>query len=108
VRFDGRPPAADGSVAASAPLSAWPLPYRGGALHLSFAIPTSGEATEVALLDLAGRHVRTLTHGAVESGRQVMAWDGRDDSGRNVPDGVYFLVTRTEGHESRLKLVVLR
>jgi flagellar basal-body rod modification protein FlgD len=62
----------------------------------------------VALLDLAGRRVRTLQKGTMEAGRQVLTWNGRDDAGRTVPNGVYFLTTRMGEQESRLKLVVLR
>jgi len=108
VQFGGRPADNGGQVAPARSLAAWPLPYKGGALNVSFVIPSRGGAAEVRMIDLAGRHVRTLTRGTAEAGRQVISWDGRDDAGRNVANGVYFLVSRTGGQESRLKLVVLR
>ena len=109
VQFGGRPAAGGGGELATArALTAWPLPYKGGALHVSFLIPARGGTAEVSLIDLAGRHVRTLAQGAAESGRQAITWDGRDEAGRNVANGVYFLITRAGGQESRLKLVVLR
>ncbi|MEQ1834287.1 MAG: FlgD immunoglobulin-like domain containing protein, partial [Candidatus Eisenbacteria bacterium] len=108
VQFGGKPADNGGQVAPARSLAAWPLPYKGGALNVSFVIPSRGGAAEVRMIDLAGRHVRTLTRGTAEAGRQVIAWDGRDDSGRNVANGVYFLVARTGGAESKLKLVVLR
>jgi flagellar basal-body rod modification protein FlgD len=95
-------------VAPARSLAAWPLLYKGGALSVSFVIPSRGGNAELSLLDLAGRHVRTLQRGALEAGRQVIAWDGRDDGGHPVANGVYFLVSRSGGQESRLKLVVLR
>jgi hypothetical protein len=107
VLFAGRPGEGDGAALAPS-LAAWPLPYRGGELHVSFTLPRGRDAGEVALLDLVGRRVRTLHPGAVASGRAIMAWDGRDEAGRDVPGGVYFLVSGTREHESRLKLVVLR
>lgn len=108
VQFGGRPADNGGQVAPARSLAAWPLPYKGGALNVSFVIPSRGGAAEVRMIDLAGRHIRTLQRGTLEAGRQVLTWDGRDDGGRNVANGVYFLVSRTNGQESRLKLVVLR
>jgi hypothetical protein len=108
VQFGGRPSGQSGSVATTRSLSAWPLPYKGGELNVSFVIPSRGGQAEVALLDLAGRRVRTLQKGTMEAGRQVLTWNGRDDAGRTVPNGVYFLTTRMGEQESRLKLVVLR
>ena len=108
VQFGGKPAGDVVPVAAARSLAAWPLPYKGGALNVSFVIPSTGAAAEVRMIDLAGRHVRTLARGSAEAGRQVLSWDGKDDSGRNVANGVYFLVSRTGGQESKLKLVVLR
>jgi hypothetical protein len=108
VQFGGRPAGGGGEVATARSLTAWPLPYKGGALSVSFVIPARGGAAELSLIDLAGRRVRTLQQGALEAGRQVIAWDGRDDAGRNVANGVYFLISRAGGQESKLKLVVLR
>jgi hypothetical protein len=107
VQFGGKP-SGGGGVLAARSLAAWPLPYKGGALNVSFVIPSRGGVAEVRMIDLAGRQVRTLHRGAMEAGRQVVTWDGRDDGGRNVANGVYFLVSRTGGQESKLKLVVLR
>jgi hypothetical protein len=107
VQFGGKP-VQGGEVLAARSLAAWPLPYKGGALNVSFVIPSRGGAAEVRMIDLAGRQVRTLHKGTMEAGRQVLTWDGRDDGGRSVANGVYFLVSRTGGQESKLKLVVLR
>ena len=108
VQFGGKPAGNGGTVLPARSLAAWPLPYKGGALNVSFVIPSRGGVAEVRMIDLAGRHVRTLTRGTAEAGRQVISWDGKDDSGHNVANGVYFLVSRTGGQESKLKLVVLR
>jgi hypothetical protein len=43
------------------------------------------------LLDLQGRHVRTLFRGPLGRGKTTLAWDGRDDSGRELRAGAYFL-----------------
>lgn len=89
-------------------LVASPLPYRGGALRISLAPTAStieGGETEVALYDLAGRRIRLLT---VAPGGTAVEWDGRDDDGIAVHNGLYFLRARTAGQTAQLKLTVLR
>ncbi len=108
VQFGGKPAGNGGTVLPARSLAAWPLPYKGGAMNVSFVIPSRGGAAEINMIDLAGRHVRTLLRGTADAGRQVISWDGHDDAGRNVANGVYFLVSRVGGQESKLKLVVLR
>ena len=94
------------------PLAAGPLPYRGGDLTISFA--SSGGAagapalTEVILFDLRGRRVRTIARGPYPSGFQSAAWNGKDEGGRRVASGVYFLKTVSGGHEQSIKITVLR
>ena len=95
-----------------AALSAWPLPYRGGELAVSFL--TAGglgggvAPAEVAVFDLQGRRVRTLLRGDYEAGFQTTSWDGLDKTGRPVSSGVYFLRAVTADQSTDIKLVVVR
>ncbi|MGH7730918.1 MAG: hypothetical protein ACRENJ_06660 [Candidatus Eiseniibacteriota bacterium] len=93
-----------------APLAAWPLPYRDGALQISFAVasaPGGGPGhAEIAVLDLAGRHVRAVASGTFKAGYHLTIWDGRDDRGRRVPGGLYFVRALTAGERTILKAVV--
>ncbi|HEY6196623.1 MAG TPA: FlgD immunoglobulin-like domain containing protein, partial [Candidatus Eisenbacteria bacterium] len=100
----------DGDVAPGTghALAAWPTPYRGGELNVSFVVPPHSSDADVRVVDLAGRHVRTLSHSRLEPGRRILGWDGRDDAGHAVPNGVYFLIGRSDDQTSRLKLAVLR
>ena len=43
------------------------------------------------IFDLAGRRLGTLVDGERPAGAQVAAWDGRDDEGRAVAAGIYFV-----------------
>ena len=58
---------------------------------LQMAIPEDrrSEAYELLVFDVAGRRVRTLQRGLAEPGRRAVTWDLRDESGRNVPAGIY-------------------
>lgn len=94
------------------PLAAGPLPYRGGKMQIRFSTGGGlggGPGTaEVALFDLQGRLVRTLASGPYAAGVQTVEWDGRDDGGRPVGSGVYFLRSASAGERHSLKFVVVR
>ena len=79
---------------------------------MSFATasaPGGGPAlAEVMLYDVRGRRVRTLTRGDYSAGMQSLIWDGRDESGRSVASGIYFLRVSTGGQSQTLKVAVLR
>jgi hypothetical protein len=102
--------AADDRVgpAAGLVLAAGPLPYSGGSFAGTLSIAGGAVDAAVSLVDVAGRHVRALTVRELEPGRLGFTWDGRDDTGRPVRDGVYFLLGRAGGKETKLKLVVIR
>ncbi len=47
------------------------------------------------VFDVQGRAVRTLIDSYLSAGQRVVGWDGRDDGGRSLASGTYFL--RLEG-----------
>lgn len=61
----------------------------GGPTVLSFTLPRASRV-ELELVDLAGRRVRLLAHGAFGPGLHTRDWDGRNEAGRLVTPGVYF------------------
>jgi hypothetical protein len=86
-------------------LAAWPNPTRIGS-RLRFHAGLGLASLEI--LDLVGRRVRVLFHGPVERGWSQTPWDGRDDAGRLVPNGLYvcrFVQGRTQ---ESVRLVVTR
>ncbi len=90
--------------------SAWPNPSSGD-VRLTFTIPAAG-LLRADVFDAGGRVVRRLPECALVAGQQVLAWDGRNDAGRRVPQGIYFVrgrlaqAGRTETASNRL--VILR
>jgi|GEM_PF-3412455 len=58
--------------------------------------------------DALGRRVRRLAEGKMSAGRHVLDWDGRDELGREVGDGVYTLLLMTPGRRIARKFVLLR
>ena len=59
----------------------------------------------IVVRDVKGRRLRTLDLSADASG--LVAWDGRDETGRHVPGGVYFAQLRADGHEASRRFVLL-
>jgi hypothetical protein len=61
---------------------------------------------QLAVYDLAGRHVRTLISEHVAQGDHVISWDGRDGRGREVPSGVYMYRLTGDGSTQVRKMVL--
>jgi hypothetical protein len=60
---------------------------------LSFTIPGPAQV-ELSVYSLNGRKVRTLENRKLDAGRFDYRWDGRDDAGRPLPSGLYFIRLR--------------
>ncbi len=72
----------------------YPNPATGPAtveLRLAGAAAQPGVQVDAALFDAQGRRVRALYRGTLPRGITSLAWDGKDDSGRSLGAGVYFL-----------------
>ena len=65
---------------------------------ISYKIATATSA-ELAIYDVAGHHVRTFVLGHQSPGNYSIIWDGRDDAGRELSDGMYFYRLKTEDTE---------
>ncbi|MFH1144211.1 MAG: FG-GAP-like repeat-containing protein [Candidatus Eisenbacteria bacterium] len=75
--------------------------------RIAYDLPTPARVT-LRIFDPAGRCVRTLAAGEwTPAGRQVVAWDARDDAGREVGSGHYWyrLQAGTRGGVRRLTVV---
>jgi hypothetical protein len=89
-------------------MAASPNPFA-PATELRFALSNAAalEPVSLVVIDAAGRQVRTLVDGSLEPGQHQVAWDGRDESGRDAPSGLYFAVLRTVDGASSSKLTRL-
>lgn len=77
------------------------------ATTIHFAAPSRGRV-RLTIHDLAGRRVRTLLDGAAagDAGGAVR-WDGRDETGRALPAGVYFCRLAAGGAQAAKRIVYL-
>jgi flagellar hook assembly protein FlgD len=55
-----------------------------------------------------GRLVRVLTHGIQPAGRNEVAWDGADERGRAVANGIYVVRLNTGSTGTSRKVVLER
>jgi hypothetical protein len=72
-----------------------PNPFR-SQVAIAFTLGRRGPV-DLVIFDVLGRQVRSVARGArLEAGPQSLTWDGRDDGGREIGAGVYFMRLRTE------------
>ncbi len=83
-----------------------PNPTRDGS-NLSFHLPRRDRA-RLTVYDTAGRLVRLMADRLFSPGRHSMVWDGRDDSGRRTPNGVYFIRLEVTGESLSRKVILVR
>jgi len=62
----------------------------------------------VTVHDLSGRRIATLHEGGLEAGQRELTWNGRDDAGDPVRDGIYFVRAAGAGTMVSQKVVRLR
>lgn len=85
-------------------LAVAPNPMPGGCdLRFSLSAPRPGS---LVVFDASGREVRILEAGDFTAGDHAPHWDGRDDEGRTLPNGVY-LVRLQLDHDTETRRVVL-
>jgi len=66
------------------------------------------QAVSLRIYDVTGRLVRELADGPLPTGPHTRVWQGRDDSGRPVPSGAYYVRLVTEGRIDRRKVMLLK
>lgn len=68
----------------------------------------SGGRVRLQVFDAGGRRVRTLVDAVRDAGPGVATWDGRDDGGREVASGLYWLRLEADGVVRTAKAALLR
>lgn len=87
-------------------LPAYPNPFNPSTV-IPFRLATGGYV-RLTVHDALGRVVRTLVSQVRSRGEYEVAWDGRSDTGRQVPSGTYFTVLDGAASRSTRSLVVAR
>jgi hypothetical protein len=95
------------TLADGASLRIFPNPSAGGPINVSFRLPAS-QSVGLSVFDGAGRRVRSIEAGVLAAGPRSITWDGRDDSGRPVAAGAYFLRLDSGGERQAGRLMLIR
>lgn len=83
-----------------------PNPFR-QSLRVSYNLAQAGPA-QIKIFNIAGLEVRTLLGGPRTTGRRQIEWEGRDDGGRVLPSGVYYVQLRAGGVAQTRKAILVR
>jgi hypothetical protein len=68
----------------------------------------TGLPGEVTLVDMSGRVIRTLWRGTLDRLTFDVPFSARDEQGRAIPPGLYFVVVRAGQHRSISRIAVVR
>lgn len=66
------------------------------------------EFVRVTIFDVTGRRVRTLVDGRQSAGENSVVWQGRDNSGRQVASGAYYVRLETGRQVLHQKIMMLK
>lgn len=72
--------------------------------RIQFQLARAAE-TRLSIVDALGRRVRDLSVTSLGVGRHSMSWDGLDDGGTEVANGIYFARLQAGGDVSYLKML---
>jgi outer membrane protein assembly factor BamB len=75
--------------------------------EFNLSLPT-GLAVDLDIFDVSGRRVRRLLRGASSSTGMKVVWDGRNDSGLQLPSGTYFCRAEAGVLRSVRKVMLLK
>ena len=89
------------------------------ALHPNMPNPFNPETTirfelpqtatiQLDVFDILGQKVRTLVAGSLQAGTHSAVWDGRNDAGAQVGNGVYLYRIETDGFTQMRRMLLLK
>ncbi len=87
-------------------LTAHPNPFN-GEIQISYTL-SRGAEIRLAVYNLLGRRVRTLSRAVQSAGIHRAPWDGRDERGNVMPSGVYIVRLTTPGGADARRITLVR
>ena len=94
----------------------YPNPFKDQTIFAYYVSPDVLDAFEIRIYTISGRLIRVITddintinqpHGARASGYNELIWDGTDDEGNEVANGVYFALIRAK-YQGKVKETILK
>ncbi len=84
-----------------------PNPFT-GSTSISYMLPAAGGNVKLEVFDVTGRLVARLVGETQAGGMHSVTWSGHDQTGRDVPTGVYFYRLVTCDRELTQKMTLLK
>ena len=84
----------------------YPNPFS-SSTQIEFEIQKPGNV-EIRIYNMPGVCVKTLLCENCPIGRNSLEWDGRDESGRQLPGGVYYYEIRFGGEISSKQMIMIK
>ena len=84
----------------------FPNPF-GARAAILFVMDAGGEA-RITVHDVSGRLVRAVASRRFAAGPHEVIWDGRDDAGREMASGIYFVSVRSAGVVRTQRVALVR
>jgi len=83
-----------------------PNPFH-GSTRIEFSLSTP-KSVDVTVYTATGSRIRNLASGKQAARSYTLVWDGQDDAGRAVSDGVYYVRADLGGREITQRVVLVR
>ncbi len=76
--------------------------------NISFSLPKNTNNVELKIYNIKGQLVKKCEVQNAKCGMNSMVWNGRDNSGKPVANGIYFYKLSTDEKEIIKKMIILR
>ena len=63
---------------------------------------------KLSIVNIQGKHIKTLINGKLESGSYQYTWDGTDNSRNNLSSGIYICILQAESYQSYQKMILTK
>ncbi len=84
----------------------YPNPFR-RTTQIKYDIPCLSEVS-VIIYDICGREVKSLINSKQDIGQYAVSWDGKDETGNNCSDGIYFITLKTDNNKEIKKIIIAK
>ncbi len=78
-----------------------------GGINIRFNIQES-QRINLDAYNIKGQFVRSITDDIFEKGDNLVMWDAKDNSGRNVSSGIYFIKCESLSQVTITKIAILK
>jgi hypothetical protein len=83
-----------------------PNPFKSQTI-IRYSLPKESKVS-LLIYDVSGKLVKVLVNGPKKPGVYNLIWNGTDDQGKKVAQGVYFYALRTDNQRFQKKMLMLK